>query len=158
MAPKSACRMRRLLDGFEPPKWPAGISLRSLQGIEDAKAAHALLSSTYEASGDALPAFGDWWGKLSGDAEFDAGLCFLAFDQAGELAGVAQCWTGAFLKDLAVRPDMRRQGLGRALLHHCFAVFRARGKTSLDLKADTANLAAIRVYESAGMVRVAWEG
>jgi ribosomal protein S18 acetylase RimI-like enzyme len=126
--------------------------------MDDARALHALLSSTYGASGDALPAFDDWWQKLSGDSEFEAGLCFLAIDEAGALAGMAQCWTGAFLKDLAVRPDMRRQGLGRALLHHCFAVFRARGAPSLDLKVEAENLAAIRLYEGAGMVRVAWDG
>jgi ribosomal protein S18 acetylase RimI-like enzyme len=152
--------MRRPLDGFEPapPLWPAGITCRTLQGIDDARAMHALLSSTYGASGDALPSFEDWWQELSGDSEFEAGLCLLAVDEAGALAGVAQCWAGAFLKDLAVRPDMRRQGLGRALLRHCFAVFHARGAPSLDLKAEAENLAAIRLYEGAGMVRVAWDG
>ena len=60
--------------------------------------------------------------------------------EAGALAGVAQCWTGAFLKDLAVRPDMRRHGLGRALLHHCFAVFRRRGAPAVDLKVEAENL------------------
>jgi len=158
-APKNAWRMRRLLDGLEAaPAWPTGIACRTLQGTDDAEAVHALLSSTYMTSGDALPAFAEWWRRLSTDGEFDPDLCFLACDEAGGLAGLAQCWTSAFLKDLAVRPDLRRRGLGRALLLQCFAVLRARGADRLDLKVEAANLAALRLYEGAGMVRVAWDG
>ena len=65
--------------------------------------------------GRGVPDFEDWWEKFSGDSEFDASLCFLVFGE-GRLAGVALCWTSAFLKDLAVRPDMRRLGIGENLL------------------------------------------
>jgi ribosomal protein S18 acetylase RimI-like enzyme len=152
--------MRRVLAGNEPEaRWPENISVRTLRGIDDAKAVHALLSLTYGQTGDALPAFGKWWESLSGDEEFDPELCFLALDQAGGLAGVAQCWTSAFLKDLAVRPNMRRRGLGEGLVRHCFAAFSARGASRLDLKVKLDNpTGAVRLYERAGMVRVAWEG
>lgn len=160
MAAGNACRMRRMLDGpTRQPRWPSGIAVGTLRNIDDARAVHALLSLTYGAAGQALPDFDAWWGRLSGDAEFDADLCFLAIDQTGGLAGVAQCWTSAFLKDLAVRPDMRRRGLGEALLRHCFATFAARGAPHLDLKVELDNpTGAIRLYERVGMIRVSWDG
>ncbi|WP_274630450.1 GNAT family N-acetyltransferase [Arvimicrobium flavum] len=157
---KGSLRMRRVLDGTEPPPvWPDGISVRTLGGVDDARPMHALLLATYgEGNEDLFPSFEDWWSRVGGDPEFDAALCFLAFDRAGGLAGVAQCWTSNFLKDLAVRPDMRRQGLGRALLLQVFAAFRARGATHVDLKVEANNEAGRRLYAQAGMIEVPWEG
>lgn len=117
---------------------------------------HALLSRTYAEAGDALPPLPQWWAKLSGDAEFSPDLCFLAVGVSGKIAGVAQCWTSSFLKDLAVRVDARRLGLGEALLTHCFAVFQARGAGHLDLKVEIDNpTGALRLYERCGMKVVA---
>jgi ribosomal protein S18 acetylase RimI-like enzyme len=160
MVNRHAARLRRLLDGSErSPRWPAGVSVRTLRDTADAKAMHGLLIRIYgEDDADVFPSFEDWWGRVSGDPEFSAELCFLASDTTGRLAGLAHCWTSAFLKDLAVRPDMRRRGIGAALLDHCFAVFRARGAARLDLKVELDNAAGLRLYERAGMVRVPWEG
>ena len=55
------------------------------------------------------------------------------------LAGAALCWTSAFLKDLAVRPDMRRLGIGENLLRQVFRHFRVRGAAAVDLKVETGN-------------------
>jgi ribosomal protein S18 acetylase RimI-like enzyme len=156
---RPACRMRRVFsDSEEAPRWPEGVSIRTLRGEADAKTAYKLLQSTYEEGGDELPPFGMWWGRLSKDEEFDADLFFLALDQGGTLAGVAQCWTSGFMKDLAVRLDMRSGGLGEALLRHAFAEFKERGLSHLDLKVEIANESAMRLYERVGMVRVSWEG
>lgn len=159
MPERSARRLRRVLDGSESlPPWPAGVTARRLAGDADARAIHALLSATYGEKGEKLPPFAAWWAQLSGDAEFDPDLCLLAHDSDGRLAGVALCWTGAFIKDIAVRADMRRHGLGRALLLHGFAAFRARGAAQVDLKVELANAPARALYASAGMKRVAWGG
>lgn len=160
MMARRAARLRRVFDGTEPlPVWPPGITMRTLQDAADARAMHGLLILTYgEGDSDIFPSFEDWWERVSGDAEFDADLCFLAFDATGQLAGLAHCWTSAFLKDLAVRPDMRRHGLGAALLHHCFVTFRARGASHIDLKVELNNAAGLRLYGGAGMVEVPWEG
>ncbi|MGN6305819.1 MAG: GNAT family N-acetyltransferase [Mesorhizobium sp.] len=134
---------------------PVGHRIRTLVD-GDERAVHALLSRTYAEAGDALPLLPQWWAKLSRDAEFSADLCFLAVDARGKIAGVAQCWTSSFLKDLAVRADARRLGLGEALLTHCFAVFQARGAGHLDLKVEVDNpTGALRLYERCGMKVVA---
>jgi ribosomal protein S18 acetylase RimI-like enzyme len=151
--------MRKLLDGDQPaPRWPASIGVRTLKTPHDAKAVHALLVHAYEGDADLFPPFEDWWGRFSGDPEFDGDLCFLAFDAEGVLAGVALCWTSAFLKDLAVHADMRRRGLGQALLLHVFSIFRARGASHIDLKVETGNAEGMRLYRGCGMVHVPWTG
>lgn len=133
---------------------PAGYRIRIFED-GDAQPIHALLSRTYADAGDALPHFGEWWAKLSGDDEFDPATCFVAVDAKEKIAGVAQCWATSFLKDLAVGADARRVGLGEALLTHCFAVFRRRGADRLDLKVEIDNpTGALRLYERCGMKAV----
>jgi ribosomal protein S18 acetylase RimI-like enzyme len=145
---------KRLSDTREPVPLPAGYLIRTLEG-GDERAVHALLSRTYADAGDALPPFAEWWTTLSGDAEFDPALCFVAVDGGTGIVGVAQCWTSSFLKDLAVRADARRLGLGEALLTRCFAVFRQRGAGHLDLKVEIDNpTGALRLYERCGMKAV----
>jgi ribosomal protein S18 acetylase RimI-like enzyme len=68
------------------------------------------------------------------------------------VAGVAQCWTEGFVKDLAVRPAFRGRGLGEALLHAVFAEFARRGVREVRLKVDADNpTGAVRLYERVGM-------
>jgi ribosomal protein S18 acetylase RimI-like enzyme len=143
-----------LRDAIRAAPVPAGYGIRTL-AEGDAQAIHMLLSRTYADAGDTLPPFAKWWATLSGDKEFDPALCFLAVDAGQKIAGVAQCWTGSFLKDLAVRQDARRLGLGEALLTHCFAAFRQRGADHLDLKVEIDNpTGALRLYERCGMKTV----
>ena len=55
------------------------------------------------------------------------------------------------VKDLAVAPSMRRQGLGAALLHHAFRVFRERGAAGIELMVHSDNPSgALRLYRSLG--------
>ena len=151
-----AFRLRRDLDQAIPqPEWPPGFSCRTLLA-DDAAEVHRLLRAAY-VEGRGVPDFEDWWEKFSGDSEFDASLCSLVFSE-GRLAGVALCWTSAFLKDLAVRPDMRRLGIGENLLRIVFRNFRVKGAAAVDLKVETGNANAIRLYERVGMYRVPYDG
>lgn len=149
-------RLRRVLDdGLQPPCLADGFSLRTLQH-GDETAIHELLRDVFS---DEEPSFEAWWARLSSDAEFDPALCFLAFDPAGRLVAVAQCWTSAFVKDLAVAPSARRQGLAEALMWHVFAAFKERGERHVDLKTSTVeNADAVRLYRRLGMVEVDWAG
>ncbi len=104
-------------------------------------------------AGRGVPDYESWWSTLSSDEEFDPALCFLVFDRHQELAAVAQCWTSAFVKDLAVRHDVRRLGIGEHLLRQVFNAFRERGDASVDLKVDAGNARAIRLYERMGMTK-----
>jgi ribosomal protein S18 acetylase RimI-like enzyme len=149
-------RLRRTLDAaLEAPAWPAGHVMRTL-AMGDEGSLHRLL---LEVGWEIEPNLDDWWTKRSGDAEFDPGLCFVAFDPAGRMVGAACCWTSGFLKDLAVHPAARRRGLGEALVRHVLQAFRARGVDHVDLKTNRLDsAAAIRLYERLGFVEVDWEG
>lgn len=149
-------RLRRALDsGLLAPRWPDGFGLRTFR-THDAPAVHRLLADVFS---DEEPSFEAWWAKLSGDAEFEPALCFLVFDPAGGLVAVAQCWTSAFVKDLAVTPSARRNGLAEALMWHVFAAFKKRGDRHVDLKTSIVeNADAVRLYRRMGMVEVDWAG
>jgi len=143
-------RMRRELVGaIEQPVWPAGISCKALEK-NDAKPAHAVLAAGFWEGGGGAPKFRQWWTQLCKDSEFDPALFFLAVDREG-VAGLAQCWTSAFIKDLAVHPRARRIGVGRALMLTAFHALAARGADHVNLKVREENLSAQRLYHDLGM-------
>jgi len=61
----------------------------------------------------------------------------------------------AQLLNLSVVPEMRRLGLGRALLRRFVADARRLGAEQIFLEVRPSNVAAIRLYESEGFVRIA---
>jgi ribosomal protein S18 acetylase RimI-like enzyme len=146
--------MRRDLDGpIAPPVWPAGVSVQTLGAKPDQKllkAAHAVLEPGYWEGGGGAPIFRQWWKALHKDKEYDPALVLIATDGEG-VAGLAQCWTSAFVKDLAVAPRMRRKGLGRALMLHAFSEFARRGAAHVDLKVREDNEGAVALYHSLRM-------
>lgn len=154
MAKHHVLRMRRdLLDAPEPPVWPAGVILRTLgpkPDRKDAKAAHSVLASGFWEGGGGAPIFPRWWNALRKDPEFDPTLVFLAFD-GPDIVGMTQCWTSAFIKDLAVHPHARRRGIGRALMLTAFDAFAKRGASHVDLKVREENETALRLYQSLRM-------
>ena len=151
MAPKPfVLRMQRELGGvIEQPVWPKGVHCRAL-GNSDAKSAHAVLSAGFWEGGGGAPMFRQWWSQLRKDKQFDPALFFLAVDREG-IAGLAQCWTSAFVKDLAVHPRVRRQGIGRALMLTAFQAFAVRGASHVELKVREENLNAQKLYHDLGM-------
>ncbi len=72
---------------------------------------HAPLTQAYATGGSSIPAFGTWRRELFEVEEFDSRVVFAGVvEDDGRLLGAAQCWTSAFVKDLAVRDDQRRMG------------------------------------------------
>jgi len=151
-----AIRLRYPLDSeLTAPVWPRGYVVRPFK-LADARAAHALLTLTLQKE---EKDFDKWWAALSGDAEFDPALWFVVDDPDGQLVAVAFCWTGDYLKYLAVHPSARRKGLAEALLWHVFGAFQKRGATRVDLKTLVVeNANAIRLYRRIGMFEVDWNG
>lgn len=155
-APHDVRLRRHLAVPFPDPSWAAGFHMRTFLPA-DALALHTLLADVFQDGSDGP--FESWWPRISGDDEFDPALCFLVSGPDGALVAAALCWSGAFVKDLAVRPDARGRGLGRALMLHAFAMFRQRGAERVDLKTNlVANTAAVQLYRALGMVAVDWEG
>ena len=145
--------LRRDLRGSLPaPQWPAGTRLDHYRE-ELAPAIHAVLRMTQDQGGGRIADLPTWQRQFGTDADCDPTLCLVAHNADGIL-GVAQCWTSAFIKNLAVHPCAQGQGLGRALLLHSFQVFKQRGEAYVDLKVLESNHRARQLYESAGMLLV----
>jgi ribosomal protein S18 acetylase RimI-like enzyme len=160
MARHLVLRMRRELSGpIEAPTWPAGIALRTLGPRPDrreAQRAHGVLEAGFWEGGGGAPIFRRWWSALRKDVEFDPALVFLACE-GGDVVGVAQCWTSAFVKELAVHPRARKRGIGRGLMLCAFHCFGLRGASHVDLKVRAENETAQRLYCGLGMRIVARE-
>ena len=58
------------------------------------------------------------------------------------------------IDDLIVDPAVRRQGIGKAILEHLIAMARAERPAYIVVTCDFTNVAARRVYESAGLYLV----
>lgn len=120
-----------------------------------ARIARELLNQSYANGEGSVEAFEDWWLALHADAEYDPGLCFVAWNaEEDTLAAFAQCWTHGFVKDLAVAAAYRRRGLGRATIEEISRRFAARGCRQLDLKVVPENVTAICFYKSLGFYPV----
>ena len=150
-------RLRKHLDEELPRAvLPDGVRMRAF-GADDAPGLHALLAEVFDDGADGP--FEAWWTRLQADPEFDPALCFLVSGPDDVPVAAALCWTTCFIKDLAVRRDARRRGLGTALMLHVFAVFQRRGATHCDLKTNlVSNPEAVLLYARLGMVEVGWEG
>jgi [ribosomal protein S18]-alanine N-acetyltransferase len=59
------------------------------------------------------------------------------------------------INNFAIHPEMRRQGLGRALLAHVLAEATAMGAPNATLEVRRSNTAAQRLYEASGFVLTA---
>ena len=111
---------------------------------------HSLVADAYRSGGGSVEGYETWPSTMTGDAEFDGDLWFLAAAD-GALVGAALCWTSAFVKDLVVHESWRRRGVGEALLRRVFVEFSTRGDATVDLKVHATNATAIRLYERVGM-------
>jgi ribosomal protein S18 acetylase RimI-like enzyme len=137
------------------PVWPPGTGPACFDPDQHARAVHDVLRGAYTPEEGGVAPFEAWWEALRQDSEYDPALVFLAHDRGGQTVGFAQCWTSAFVKDLAVSQAWRRKGVGRALLLQAFACFRERGAAHVDLKVEHRNASgAARLYRSLGMMLV----
>ena len=152
-------RMEIDFDGELPaPVWPEGLAVRAFVPGEDDEAVYEASDAAFvDHFEHARQPYESWRGWAFGES-FDPSLWFLAVD-GDEIAGVSLCRGegGAggelgWVNTLGVRPAWRRRGLGRALLLHSFAEFRARGKRGAGLGVDALNpTGAVSLYEGAGM-------
>ena len=78
-------------------------------------------------------------------------LAFLLYDSGGFLLGRVVA-DEAELLTLAVLPDHRRRGVGKALVHGFLTQSRQRAATRAFLEVAASNHSAIRLYDSAGFV------
>ena len=82
---------------------------------------------------------------------------FLVAEQDGAVAGYVGCQTvldEGYITNVAVSPDRRRQGIGRALIAELTERAKRAGLAFVTLEARESNAPAITLYEGAGFRRV----
>jgi ribosomal protein S18 acetylase RimI-like enzyme len=151
-------RMWRVLDdGLPEPVWPADTAVREYTDA-DAERVHALLDAEYAGWDPSYVARSHegWLSFMTVHDDFDPAMWFLV-ERDGELIACALHWKEmqgrGWVKDLVVRESERGRGLGKALLHHAFRAYAARGADRVGLKVDSTNpTGAPRLYERLGFV------
>ena len=96
------------------------------------------------------------WSEAMLREELDKGI-FLVAERDGQAIGYVGCQTvldEGYITNVAVSPDCRRQGVGRALIAELAQRARAQGLSFVTLEARASNVPAIALYEGAGFVRV----
>jgi mycothiol synthase len=142
-------------DRLPVPQWPQGIELRPyLQGSDD-KEFFDVMARGFELHPDITL---ESWLERQSRADFSADLWWFAQSADGAVAALecraqwhAQRDTG-WVKNIAVLPEWRRLGVGRALLFHAFRRFRQRGCNRAVLGVDADNPTKAKdFYERIGM-------
>ena len=96
------------------------------------------------------------WSENMLREELGKGL-FLVAERDGQAVGYVGCQTvldEGYITNVAVSPDCRRQGIGRALIAELVSCARAQNLAFVTLEARASNAPAIALYEGAGFGRV----
>lgn len=140
---------------LEIPRWPDGITSRTLRVGRDEPRLHAADTEAFAEHHLFEPrTYAEWRQRHVDVPDFDAGLWLIGWD-GDEIAGYAAASVaddGGMVGDLAVRRPWRGRGLGLALLLEEFRALSARGVTVVRLFVDGQNATgAVELYEKAGM-------
>ncbi|MCR5655298.1 MAG: ribosomal protein S18-alanine N-acetyltransferase [Lachnospiraceae bacterium] len=95
-----------------------------------------------------------WSEKSFAEALEREGSLYLVAEENGIL-GYCGCYVildEADVNQVAVRADLRGQGLGKELVSEMIRILKERGIDSITLEVRKSNAAAIRLYESVGFV------
>ncbi len=115
--------------------------------IERAGPAHA--DALAAIHGAAFPP-GERWGRDAMALQLELPGVFALIDPRGGMVMARVAADEAEILTLAVLPDQRRQGLGRALLAEAATVATAHGAVALFLEAALRNVAARGLYDAMG--------
>ena len=146
-------RMRRDLTApLAPAAFPPGVVLADFDR-DIAPACRDLMNRAYGETGDTPVGFAGWYGRLTGDTEYDPALVWVAMG-GGQVIGFCQGWSVPFIKDLVVEQRWRGRGLGSALLTLAMQTYAERGDASVELKTEPENREAQSLYRRLGFAVV----
>lgn len=138
-----------------PP--PAGFALRPLAGAAEVPAYVSLHREVFGSPSMTAA----WRERTLRHPDHRPELDLVAVDPAGGLAAFCVGWftprgrgglPSAQIEPFGVRADLRRRGLGRALLAECLRRMHALGARQIAVETDTYRDAAYHFYESLGFV------
>jgi mycothiol synthase len=151
-----------LPEQLEPPQWPAGIEVRTLDLERDEEAVYECTQDSFSDHWDFRRIPIEEWRAFTVEREYFAPDLWWLAEDGDELAAVClNAWhfsgdpAFGWIGTLGVRRPWRRRGLGLALLRHSFLDFQRRGATRVALSVDAENTTgAVRLYERSGMRQV----
>ena len=146
------------IDLHEPPpepEWPPGVTVRPIDPEQDVPTLFDVIeTANRDAAPDRRPIPYDEWVAVMFREDTDPSLYFIA-ERGGEPVGAVLCpWYPdiGWIRQLGVRADQRRQGIGLALVYHAFGALYARGHRRIGLGVEDWNWTnPRRLYERAGM-------
>jgi len=143
----------RATDPVEP-RWPAELNVQPYRAGIDDSMIHEVIEETFaDHFGFTTRPLDEWLVATTGHG-FDPDLWFLVFSGEMHVAALLGYDVGdiGFVGKLGVRREWRRRGIGEAMLHHVFDLFRRRDRFEVHLGVDTDNVdGAARLYERVGM-------
>lgn len=129
------------------------VELRTLR-FEDLKESHIPRILEIERQCNSAP----WSDRSFRNETTNPQAIFIVAFLNGEIVGFGGLWLcvdEAHITTLAVAPDFRRKGLGRALMVELLQRARERGMTCTTLEVRAGNTAAIELYKSLGYIDTA---
>jgi mycothiol synthase len=152
-------RMRIDLDPARPVEVPpTDVAVRRVADEADLRRAHEIEEASFlEHYGNVPITFDRWRQRLTAQGA-DWAQVFLA-EVDGEPVGLMVTTRqfqadedAGYVRTLGVLPAARGTGVGKAMLHDCFAAAQRAGRKAVLLHVDVANVTgALRLYESVGM-------
>lgn len=136
------------------PEWPPGAALRTMRPEEEGRRVFDFIYRAFDWHGRGDPPDYDWWRDfMMRPDHYHPELWFL-LERQGEIIAAALCYDypeNGWVRQLAVDPALRRQGLGSSMLRHVFRFFFQRGQPKVSLVVDSTNPDARDFYENVGM-------
>src|SRR5215216_686036 len=145
---------RSLSGPLDNPQLPAGFSIRTSRGAQDAQ----LRSVASRAAFGSTKSFEEYWPRtlrfMQSPVYVPQHEIFVTAPD-GTVAAYCIVWTDNLNKlghfePVGTHPDYQRRGLGKALLLNALCRLKAEGMTDADVCTNHDNHAAIRLYESVG--------
>lgn len=135
------------------PALDRGVTIRTAQQHED-HAVYTVIENAFAEWDDRTPrTYEEWRAFTTGRSDFDRSLLFVAAADdsiVGACVGLQYPDEG-WAHHIAVAPESRGRGIGRAMLIELFDEFRSRGETNLGLNTDS-RTGALDLYLDIGMV------
>ncbi len=97
-------------------------------------------------------------GQLQEELTRPWALCFVARDSSARVIGFVLTWhvtDELHILDVVVEAELRRRGIGRALMQHALTRARERSAVHVYLEVRRGNAAAIRLYRALGFFTLA---
>ncbi|MFH2103949.1 MAG: GNAT family N-acetyltransferase [Chloroflexota bacterium] len=145
---------RPLVEPFAGPPLPDGFAARASRGPEDAERRAA---ASHAAFGSSMP-FDEYCARtlrfMKSPVYVNEHELFITAPDE-QVAAFCCIWTdhlskAGYFEPVGVHPAFHRRGLGKGLLHEGLRRLQSESMTSASVCAESDNLAAIRLYESAG--------